>query len=61
MKFKDKLLQGNLIKRYKRFLIDIKYKKKLLRHIVQTLDQCMVFLKETIKFGFLNLIIQKES
>ena len=30
MKFKDKLLQGNLIKRYKRFLIDIKYKKKII-------------------------------
>ena len=26
MKFKERLLQGNLIKRYKRFFIDIKYK-----------------------------------
>ena len=26
MKFKDKLLQGTLLKRYKRFFVDIKYK-----------------------------------
>ena len=28
MKFKVRLLQGALIKRYKRFFIDIKYKKQ---------------------------------
>ena len=28
MKFKDRLLQGTLIKRYKRFFVDIKYKNK---------------------------------
>ena len=28
MKFKEKLLQGTLIKRYKRFFADIKYQKK---------------------------------
>ena len=28
MKFKDKLLQGTLIKRYKRFFADIKYQDK---------------------------------
>jgi len=28
MKFKNKLLQGTLIKRYKRFFVDIKYKNK---------------------------------
>ena len=30
MKFKERLLQGVLIKRYKRFLIDIKYKNKII-------------------------------
>ena len=30
MKFKDRLLQGNLIKRYKRFFADIKYKNKII-------------------------------
>ena len=30
MKFKDKLLQGSLIKRYKRFFVDIKYKNKII-------------------------------
>ena len=30
MKFKEILLQGTLIKRYKRFFIDIKYKNKTL-------------------------------
>ena len=28
MKFKEKLLQGTLIKRYKRFFVDIKYQNK---------------------------------
>ena len=28
MKFKNKLLQGSLIKRYKRFFVDIKYQNK---------------------------------
>ena len=30
MKFKERLLQGALIKRYKRFLVDIKYKNKII-------------------------------
>ena len=30
MKFKEKLLQGSLIKRYKRFFVDIKYKNKII-------------------------------
>ena len=30
MKFKETLLQGTLIKRYKRFFVDIKYKNKLI-------------------------------
>ena len=30
MKFKERLLQGTLIKRYKRFFIDIKYKNKII-------------------------------
>ncbi len=30
MKFKERLLQGLLVKRYKRFFIDIKYKNKII-------------------------------
>ena len=30
MKFKDRLLQGTLIKRYKRFFADIEYKGKII-------------------------------
>ena len=30
MKFKERLLQGTLVKRYKRFFIDIKYKNKII-------------------------------
>ena len=30
MKFKGRLLQGTLVKRYKRFFIDIKYKNKII-------------------------------
>tara|TARA_B110000438_G_scaffold204032_1_gene195746 strand:+ start:214 stop:906 length:693 start_codon:yes stop_codon:yes gene_type:complete len=37
MKFKETLLQGTLIKRYKRFFVDIKYKsKKLVAHCPNT-------------------------
>ena len=30
MKFKERLLQGTLVKRYKRFFVDIKYKNKII-------------------------------
>jgi len=30
MKFKERLLQGTLIKRYKRFFVDIKYNSKII-------------------------------
>ena len=30
MKFKERLLQGTLVKRYKRFFADIKYKSKII-------------------------------
>ena len=30
MKFKERLLQGYLVKRYKRFFVDIKYKRKII-------------------------------
>ena len=30
MKFKERLLQGTLVKRYKRFFADLKYKNKII-------------------------------
>jgi DNA-binding sugar fermentation-stimulating protein len=30
MKFKERLLQGTLEKRYKRFFLDVKYKNKII-------------------------------
>ena len=30
MKFKERLLQGTLVKRYKRFFVDINYKNKII-------------------------------
>ena len=30
MKFKEKLLQGSLVKRYKRFFVDIKHKNRII-------------------------------
>ena len=30
MKFKERLLLGHLVKRYKRFFVDIKYKNKII-------------------------------
>ena len=56
MKFKEILLQGTLIKRYKRFFIDIKYKNKtlIIAHCPNS-GSMMGFVKsKVIKFIFLK-------
>ena len=40
MKFKERLLHGTLIKRYKRFFVDIKYQNKTI--IAQGLDPPLI-------------------
>ena len=43
MIFKEKLISGEFVKRYKRFFADVKIKIKLLQLIAQTQDQCTGF------------------
>jgi len=52
MKFKETLLQGTLIKRYKRFFIDIKYKNKTLIAHCPNSGSMMGLLKEGNKLYF---------
>ena len=52
MKFKDKLLQGTLIKRYKRFFVDIRYKNKILTCHCPNTGSMMGLLEEDNKIWF---------
>ena len=62
MKFKERLLQGTLIKRYKRFFVDINYKNKVITgHCPNTGSMMGLARIKEVKFGFLNQITQKEN
>jgi len=52
MKFKDSLLQGTLIKRYKRFFVDIKYKNKTITAHCPNSGSMMGLLNEGNKVFF---------
>jgi len=52
MKFKDRLLQGTLVKRYKRFFIDIKYKNKVITAHCPNSGSMMGLLKTGNKVWF---------
>ena len=52
MKFKDRLLQGTLIKRYKRFFVDIKYKNKTITGHCPNSGSMMGLLNEGNKVWF---------
>jgi len=52
MKFKETLLQGTLIKRYKRFFVDIKYKKKTIIAHCPNSGSMLGLLKEGNKVYF---------
>jgi len=52
MIFKDRLLQGNLIKRYKRFFVDIKYKNKTVTAHCPNSGSMMGLLKKNNKVWF---------
>ena len=52
MKFKDKLLQGTLIKRYKRFFVDIKYKNKIITAHCPNSGSMLGLLKKNNKTWF---------
>ena len=52
MKFKERLLQGNLIKRYKRFFIDIKYKGETVTAHCPNSGSMMGLLKNNNKVWF---------
>ena len=52
MKFKDRLLQGILIKRYKRFFVDIKYENKIITGHCPNSGSMMGLLKKGNKAWF---------
>ena len=52
MKFKERLLQGTLIKRYKRFFVDIKYKNKVITGHCPNTGSMMGLLKKGSKVWF---------
>lgn len=52
MKFKDKLLQGTLIKRYKRFFIDLKYQNKIITAHCPNSGSMLGLLKQGNKVWF---------
>ena len=52
MKFKDRLLQGTFIKRYKRFFVDINYKNKLITAHCPNTGSMMGLLKKGNKTWF---------
>ena len=52
MKFKERLLQGSLVKRYKRFFVDIKYKNKIITGHCQNSGSMMGLLNIGNKIWF---------
>jgi sugar fermentation stimulation protein A len=52
MKFKERLLQGSLEKRYKRFFLDIKYKNKIITSHCPNTGSMMGLLKKNNKVWF---------
>ena len=52
MKFKEKLLQGTLIKRYKRFFVDINYNNKVITGHCPNTVSMMGLLNEGSKVWF---------
>jgi len=52
MKFKEKLLQGTLLKRYKRFFIDIKYQNKIITAHCPNSGSMLGLLKKDNKVWF---------
>ncbi len=52
MKFKEILLQGTLIKRYKRFFVDIQYKEKIITAHCPNTGSMMGLLKTGNKVFF---------
>ncbi len=52
MKFKERLLQGTLIKRYKRFFVDIKYKNKVITGHCPNTGSMLGLLKKGNKVWF---------
>ena len=63
MKFKELLLQGTLIKRYKRFFVDIKYKNKIITAHCPNSGSMMGLLNmcTTVKHGAAWLIMARHD
>ena len=61
MNFENELIPGVLIKRYKRFFVDIKVKNKIITAHCPNSGSMMGLLKKEIKFGLLSHKIKKEN
>ena len=61
MKFTEKLIKGKLIKRYKRFFVDVKLNKEIITAHCPNTGSMMGFLMKIMMFMFLKTIIQKEN
>ena len=57
MNFKNKLIPGFLIKRYKRFFVDIKISNQIITAHCPNTGSMFGLLKKVIKFGLANPII----
>ena len=57
MIFESELIAGELIKRYKRFFVDIKVKNKVITAHCPNTGSMMGLLKKVIKFGSQNLMM----
>jgi len=61
MKFKDRLLQGTFVKRYKRFFVDINFRNKIITAHCPNTGSMMGLLNEGNKLCFLSQITLKEN
>ena len=61
MKFTEKLVKGKLIKRYKRFFVDVKLDKETITAHCPNTGSMMDFLMKITMCLFLKTIIQKEN
>ena len=61
MEFTKSLIKGKLVKRYKRFFVDIKVNKEIITAHCPNTGSMMGLLEKKMLFGFQKMMIQKEN
>ena len=61
MNFKNTLISGEFIKRYKRFFVDVKIGNNIITAHCPNTGSMMGLLKKVIKFGSVSRMILSES